>query len=214
MERAHRQGRRRPNLQQQKSTVENHMRPHGGSSLQRIHLWPGKLVVESANIEQNEKMGITHGEKIISFQKQRKRNVVWVLHENGKTGKHHLGRNKDSHSPPEVIAESMWRTLGWVCARPTNAVMQTLQHISTWRSTCWWPPQKTYRIETHSGRLNRLGTRTGSRRGVTSRMGMSDYVMFALMNVKHSLVHTAKHWRTYQSSEGKKKTEELQTHSG
>ena len=69
-----------------------------GSSLQRIHLWLGKLVVESASIEQNEKMGITHGEKIISVQKQRKRNVFWVLHENGKIGKHHLGRNKDSHS--------------------------------------------------------------------------------------------------------------------
>ena len=29
----------------------------------------------------------------------------------------------------EVIAESMWRTLGWVCEKQSNVVLETMQHV-------------------------------------------------------------------------------------
>ena len=38
----------------------------------------------------------------------------------------------------EVIAESMWRAMGWVCDQRPNAVINTLKHVLRWRSKkCW-----------------------------------------------------------------------------
>ena len=38
----------------------------------------------------------------------------------------------------EVIAESMWRAMGWVCDERPNAVINTLKQVFRWRSTKWW----------------------------------------------------------------------------
>ena len=38
----------------------------------------------------------------------------------------------------EVIAESMWRAVGWVCDERPNAVINTLKQVFRWRSTTWW----------------------------------------------------------------------------
>ena len=38
----------------------------------------------------------------------------------------------------EVIAESTWRAMGWVCDERPNAVINTLKHVFGWGSTDWW----------------------------------------------------------------------------
>ena len=35
----------------------------------------------------------------------------------------------------EVIAESMWRAMGWVCYERPNAVINTLKQVFGWRNT-------------------------------------------------------------------------------
>ena len=38
----------------------------------------------------------------------------------------------------EVIAESMWRAMGWVCDERPNAVINTLRSVFRWRNSRWW----------------------------------------------------------------------------
>ena len=38
----------------------------------------------------------------------------------------------------EIIAESMWRALGWVCDLRHNAVIVSLKQVFRWRSSQWW----------------------------------------------------------------------------
>ena len=38
----------------------------------------------------------------------------------------------------KMIAESMWRAMGWVCGDRHSAVVDTLNHVFRWRSTKWW----------------------------------------------------------------------------
>ena len=40
----------------------------------------------------------------------------------------------------QVIAESTWRAMGWVCDARPNAVITTL--VLRWRSTKWWQSTK------------------------------------------------------------------------
>ena len=37
----------------------------------------------------------------------------------------------------EIIAECMWRAMGWVCAEKKHAVLMTLEYVTAWRSTTW-----------------------------------------------------------------------------
>ena len=57
----------------------------------------------------------------------------------------------------EVLADSMWRAMGWVCER-SNAVINTLKHVLRWRSngtvethaSLWNErrPQQPHKVET------------------------------------------------------------------
>ena len=47
----------------------------------------------------------------------------------------------------EVIAESLWRAMGWVCDERPNAVMNTLKHVFKWRSTQWWQSTKAVEMK-------------------------------------------------------------------
>ena len=38
----------------------------------------------------------------------------------------------------EMIAESMWRGVGWVCDKRPNAVIDSLKQVSRWRGSRWW----------------------------------------------------------------------------
>ena len=80
-------------------------------------------------------MGNKYDEKIVSFHEKEDEN------ENGKISKNQMEQGKLPFLS-EVIAGSMWRSLGWVCVKSTNAVMDPLQHIFTCRNTCWWREMK------------------------------------------------------------------------
>ena len=75
------------------------------------------------------------------------------------------------------------------------------------------PSQKTYRIETHSGRPESAGDEDWIKKRSHEQdghVGLRD----VCLDERETLTRAqSKHWRTYQSSEGKK-TKELQTHSG
>ena len=57
----------------------------------------------------------------------------------------------------EMIAEIMWRAVGWACDPKPNAVINTLKHAFKWRSTKWWwqstkaveGPVQPHEMETH-----------------------------------------------------------------
>ena len=38
----------------------------------------------------------------------------------------------------EMIAESMWRAVGWVCEQRPHAVIDSLKQVFRWRSSRWW----------------------------------------------------------------------------
>ena len=50
----------------------------------------------------------------------------------------------------EVIAESMWRTVGWAYDERSNAVINTLKKVYRWRSTRWWHSLQTEMMERDS----------------------------------------------------------------
>ena len=43
----------------------------------------------------------------------------------------------------EVIAESVWRAMGWVCDQRPHAIINALKHVFKWRSTKWWQTTET-----------------------------------------------------------------------
>ena len=47
----------------------------------------------------------------------------------------------------DVIAECMWRAMGWVCDQGPNAVINTLKQVFTWRSTKWWHPTRAVEVK-------------------------------------------------------------------
>ena len=38
----------------------------------------------------------------------------------------------------EIIAENLWRAMGWVCDQRPNAVVASLKQVFRWRSSQWW----------------------------------------------------------------------------
>ena len=42
------------------------------------------------------------------------------------------------HFLSDMIAESMWRAMGWVFDERPNAVINTLKQVFRWRSAKWW----------------------------------------------------------------------------
>ena len=47
----------------------------------------------------------------------------------------------------EVIAESMWRALGWACHPKPHADLTSLRHAFEWRSTQSWQDTKAINME-------------------------------------------------------------------
>ena len=43
------------------------------------------------------------------------------------------------HFLSEVIAESMWRAMGWILDESPNTVINSLKKVFRWRSTKWSP---------------------------------------------------------------------------
>ena len=43
----------------------------------------------------------------------------------------------------ELIAESMWRAMGWACDERSNVVIDSLIKVYRWRSTSWWHSLQT-----------------------------------------------------------------------
>ena len=57
-----------------------------------------------------------------------------VLYKRGENGKDHLEKMM-LPLLSEIIAEIMWRAMGRTCGNKKNAVLKTLGHVFTWRST-------------------------------------------------------------------------------
>ena len=43
----------------------------------------------------------------------------------------------------ELIAENMWRAMGWVCDQRLDAVVASLKQVFRWRSSQWWHTTQT-----------------------------------------------------------------------
>ena len=43
----------------------------------------------------------------------------------------------------DIIAESMWRDMGWVCYQRPDTVVASLQQVFRWRSSQWWHTTQT-----------------------------------------------------------------------
>ena len=111
----------------------------------------------------------------------------------------------------EVIAEIMWRAMGWVCNTRPNAVLVSLVHAFEWRSTTWWQNLQAEKMRedpyNHTcwkhirGWHNRRcvwdkiptewsGKENGARENkCCTEEDKRDFVTFALSSVKHSVAH-------------------------
>ena len=102
----------------------------------------------------------------------------------------------------EVIAESKWRAMGWVCDEGPNAVVNTLKQVFRWRSTQWWQDPYNHSRWKHMWGWNNRGCLwdkvtewAGDEDWICERercQTMEDanrFVTFALRSVKHSTVH-------------------------
>ena len=77
-------------------------------------VWMRKFVVVSKADGQDQRMGNTYHEKTFLLQKEKRRNFDCAPHKDGKNGKDDLEKlNVPSLS--EIIAESMWRSMGVTC---------------------------------------------------------------------------------------------------
>ena len=126
----------------------------------------------------------------------------------------------------EVIAECVWRAVGWVCDERANAVISTSKQVFRWRSTKWW--QSTKAVEMKTDPRNHTWwkhKRSWHNRGcvrdkvATEWVGDEDwickrtrcqaredkkrFVTFALKSVNHSTIH-----RTITGNNKKNKAED------
>ena len=65
----------------------------------------------------------------------------------------------------EIIAESMWRAMEWVCDQRPNAVVASLKQVFRWRSSQWW--HSTHAEGMRDDPMNHTG-------GNTNGSGMTD----------------------------------------
>ena len=107
---------RRPNLQEQR--MENQMHTHGGSGLQRTHLWVRKLIMESAGSEQDQRMGNYHDE---NARRTRLTRIIW---------------KKKSRVCRKSLLQVCGRFRTEVCEKRVNAVLDVIPHTFAWRSAC------------------------------------------------------------------------------
>ena len=111
-----------------------------------------------------------------------------------------------------MIAENMWRAVGWTCDSKPNAVLTTLKYICAWRSTAWWQNTKARNITVDSNNHTRwkhmwevhnrgcVGDKiapewageeewSNKRRSCQNSVDKIDFVTLAMMSAKHSAVH-------------------------
>ena len=61
----------------------------------------------------------------------------------------------------EVIADSMWRAIGWICDERQNAVIDTLRNYFRWRSPRWWQATHAKGMRDDSNNYTRWTTHQG-----------------------------------------------------
>ena len=109
----------------------------------------------------------------------------------------------------ETTPESIWRAMGWTCDPKPNAVLTTLRHAFAWRSTTWWQNTKATNMkdDLNNHTQNGAGTTEGvsgtkslpndrrlkngamdKGKGAKAAEDKRDFVTFALMSVKHSVL--------------------------
>ena len=90
------------------------------------------MVLDPENSQKNQRMG-DKGDESIPLQKQK--NKTWAdYHARARK----LWLRMSLPFLYEVIAESMWRAMVWVCDERSTAVIDTLKNVLRWRSTEWW----------------------------------------------------------------------------
>ena len=86
----------------------------------------------------------------------------------------------------------------WICDRKPNAILQSLDYLNTWRSKVWPEKYKSLALEMDTkleGGTEEDASGIGwHRNGLERKTGdlkdkKCDFVTFALMNVKHSIMH-------------------------
>ena len=98
------------------------MQTHGGSSLQRVHLWVRKLVVESASFEQSQRAN-KDDENNIAFQKGRMKKRGWDTARGRQDWQGSHGRHTNYITcleSTETVCGDQWS--GWA-QHQTNAVI-------------------------------------------------------------------------------------------
>ena len=101
--------------------------------------------LESAGFGPKTRIGHPYLEHFILFQKKRGRDVGRLLFENSKICRG-LWKQQELPFSSDVIAESMWSTPGWVSGKWSNAVLESMQPIFAWESTCWWRDMEALNI--------------------------------------------------------------------
>ena len=95
------------------------------------------MVLEPENSRQN-RMGDKGDESFISIQ-EKEEDETWANYcTRAARVSSNIRVNIESPFLSKVIAESMWRAMGWVCDERPTAVINALKQVSRWRSTKWW----------------------------------------------------------------------------
>ena len=133
----------------------------------------------------------------------------------------------------EVIPESMWRAMGWVCNTRPNAVLVSSVHAFEWRSTTWWQNQHAEKMRedpyNHTCWKHTLGWHnrrclwdkiptewSGKQKWCERKIcctaeDQRDFVTFALSSVKHSVAHRPRIGERSKPVKEKKRAEDTGT---
>ena len=72
-----------------------------------------------------------------------------------------------------IVAQTMWRAMGWVCGQRPNAVLETLRHVFLrWRGTCWWKMETQVEMAQSRERLGQADFRMGRSRRMDGKHNM------------------------------------------
>ena len=98
----------------------------------------------------------------------------------------------------EMIAESMWRAMGWTCDSRQNAVLTTLKHVCAWWSTTGWQNAKAKNItvdtSNHTRWNHKIEVACGTRLLRTAAYDKKEVPdgRVSMSSVEHSVIHRPK----------------------
>ena len=78
-----------------------------------------------------------HHETIVPVQKEGRRVVGQLLHQDYEIALGHTEETEDTISI-RCHCRKYVEDYGWVCEQRPNAVLETLWHMFDYRSVCWW----------------------------------------------------------------------------